>query len=66
MKLKKRARNARLAGEAHGRAKLSVGAVVNIREQASLGAYQRDLAQRYGVSQSTIWRVIHEKNWIER
>lgn len=43
-----------LRGEAHGRARLTNADVLAIRQSP---AKQRDLAAKYGVSQSTIWRA---------
>lgn len=44
-------------GEAHHAATLSDG---QIRELRSLrGFRQRDIAQMFGVSQSTVWRILH-------
>ena len=34
-----------------------------IRRRQELGWSQRELAKMYGVKQSTIWGILHRKNW---
>lgn len=45
--------------ERNGSAKLTSDEVRDIRECISKGETQRLLADRYGVSQSTVWRAVH-------
>lgn len=57
-------RGARFYGEAHPQCRLNVEKVHDIRRRwAAGGVKQRDLAAEYGVSQMTIYRVIHQHNW---
>ena len=44
--------------ERNGSAKLTPDEVRSIRECISKGETQRQVAERYGVSQSTVWRVV--------
>lgn len=51
-------------GIAHGQAKLSEQDVREIRQLYAVGdVSQRELAKRYGVNQSTLWKILHRKNW---
>lgn len=51
-------------GEKHGRARLTAEQVAEIRTQYATGkVYQKDLARRYGVSQSQISHIICDKAW---
>lgn len=61
MRAKGRGKNPpRHAGEVHPAASLTDAQVTEIRERwARGGVRQRDLAEGYGVSQSTIWRLIN-------
>jgi hypothetical protein len=49
----------RIAGEAHPKATLTDEQVADVRARRSAGEKQRDVAARYGVSQSTVWRMSH-------
>lgn len=50
-------------GENHPHAKLTVAAVLDIRASRAAGVYQAVLAERYGVSVQTIFRVNHREAW---
>ena len=50
-------------GAAHPAAKLTPEVIQEILRRGAAGEYQRDIAARFGVSQSTVWRVIHGKTW---
>jgi hypothetical protein len=57
-------------GEEHGMAKLTNEDVLTIRKLYAGGITdfnnkysQRELAKMYGVKQSTIWGILHRKNW---
>jgi hypothetical protein len=53
-----------IAGEGHARALLTEAAVIEIRRQHSLRtATLKELGERYGVSLSAIWMVVHRKTW---
>jgi len=54
-----RGRQAR--GNHNGMAKLTEQDILDIR--AITGMYQKDIAKRYGVSQSVISSIINRKNW---
>lgn len=60
MEAKGRARKVCPRGERNPNAHLSDGEVAELRRAASTGAKQRDIAKRFGVSQSTVWRLIHD------
>lgn len=47
-------------GESHHKAKLTEADVRAIRAS---GRTQRDLAAEYGVTQATIWHIIHRDTW---
>ena len=51
-------------GSRHGLAKLTEPDVIEIRRRAAAGEMQRDLAAHYGVSQSTVSRIIARGIWI--
>lgn len=58
----RQAESARLqCGEKASNRSLSADAVHRIRSETRMS--QRDLARMFGVSQSTIWRVLHAKTW---
>jgi hypothetical protein len=57
-------RRASQPGEANGRAKLTAGQVVRIRELAG-PVSQRELARRYGVSKGLIRKIVHREIWVE-
>jgi hypothetical protein len=50
-------------GERVGGARLTAASVAAIRAALAGGEEQRAVARRYGVSQSTVWRVLHGKTW---
>lgn len=50
-------------GEQHGCAKLTDAAVREIRSAYAAGTKQEQLAQRFGVRQQTISRVVTKKGW---
>ncbi len=51
-------------GEQHGMSRLTMGAAAAIRSRYAAGsASQRQLAREYGVSQTTIYRVIRGDIW---
>jgi len=50
-------------GAAHPAAKLTPEVIEEIRRRGAAGEYQRDIAAGFGVSQSTVWRVIHGTTW---
>lgn len=53
-----------MTGEAHGCAKLSESDVRDIRAAyAAGGCFQRELAQRYGVYQTVISKIVRGKLW---
>jgi hypothetical protein len=53
----------RRKGEQNGQSKLTWADVAEIREQARVGVSQRDLAETYQVSQTTIFDVISGRTW---
>ena len=53
------------SGESHHKAKLTVAIVRTIREWAPTGWPQRDLAAAFGVSQTTIGRILRRETWKE-
>lgn len=50
-------------GESNGRARLDAAQVAAIRAEAADGAKQRALARKYGVSFSTINKIVNRKSW---
>lgn len=51
-------------GEENGTAKLTDVAIMEIRGLWATGKYrQRDIAERYHVTQAAIWYVLHGKTW---
>jgi len=50
-------------GEAHGRAKLTEGDVLRIRERLSAGEIQESIAKAFGVSGNVICRINTGKLW---
>ena len=52
-----------LRGEDHGQAKLTWDDVRNIRTEYGGGALQRDLAQKFGVSQGLVSLIVINKIW---
>ncbi len=51
------------SGEANANAVLTEEAVRAIRVAARCGTSQRALARYFGVRQSTVWNVVHQKTW---
>ena len=51
-------------GEANSNAKLTDGAVADIRQCAASGQSLRSLAREYGVCKSTVRRVIQRETWL--
>lgn len=63
---KGRARWSTLRGEACNFAKLTAKQVKQIRTRYAAGAAtQTQLAHEYGVTQSAIWLIVHNKKWKE-
>lgn len=58
-----RGRSGSLRGEAHGRAKLTASDVETIRAEIAGGAVQRRLAERYGVTPTTILGIKKRRIW---
>ena len=50
-------------GELNGSARLSEAQVLQIRQLASSGVRQRDIARRFGISQAVVGRIHKRKNW---
>jgi hypothetical protein len=51
--------------EKHRNAKITMYTAQEVRRRYKEGGvYQRDLAREFGVSQRTIWNVIHHLNWV--
>ena len=59
-------RRASFRGEKNGLAKLTPELVAEIRRlRAETGMYQRALAKRFRVTQSTIWAVLNRRRWVD-
>jgi hypothetical protein len=56
-------RQARLKGEAHGRARVTAEQVKAIRRRGTEN--QDALAAEFGISQASVHRIIHRKTWKE-
>jgi len=56
----RKGRKAKVMGEANGNAKVTDETVRQIR--AATG-YQADIGARYGVSQTTVWKIKHGHSW---
>jgi DNA-binding MarR family transcriptional regulator len=54
----------RYRGEKHGMAKLTEYDVKEIRSLNNSQS-QRDVADKFGISQSSVWAIIHRKTWTE-
>lgn len=50
-------------GGKHWNAKLTRGDVVEIRRLAARGMMQKDIAERFGVSGTTVHKIVHRKRW---
>jgi hypothetical protein len=50
-------------GEASGQARLSEADVRVAREMAHEGRPQQDIAERLGIAQSSVSRIVNRKNW---
>ena len=53
-----------LAGEASGASRITKEQVRQIRDLAELGVYQRDIARRFGISQSQVSNIVTRKHWL--
>jgi hypothetical protein len=60
---KERKRSWSAPGALNPAARLTSKAVAEIREASAKGEFQRQIAKRYGVAQSTIGRIIRKENW---
>ena len=60
---KERKRSWSAPGALNPAARLTPKAVAEIREAAEKGEFQRQIAKRYGVAQSTVGRIIRKENW---
>lgn len=49
-------------GERHGRAKMTVEQVREIRSLRGIEPY-RSIARRYGLARSTVWAILDHSNW---
>lgn len=56
-------RNNHTFGELHPSAKINSADVVEIRKMAEQGVRQRDIATLYGITQHSVWSIIHRKTW---
>lgn len=54
------------AGENHGRAKLTENDVEHIRANHANGLSQRELATAFGVTKTTIARIVKRKGWVTK
>jgi hypothetical protein len=53
----------RAVGAKHGRSKLTLDQVNEIRERCAAGANQTHLGQEFGVDRVTIWKIHHGRLW---
>lgn len=61
---KKRQRNGICPGESHGNSKVTEDDVRKMRElYASKKATQTGLAAQFGLSQASVWAILHRKTW---
>lgn len=60
MEVKGRDRKVGPTGVRNGNADLTSAEVAEIRRLVAGGMKQRDVAARFGCSQSTVWRIVHE------
>jgi len=56
-------RQSRQKGEKSGRAKLTNATVKEARKLWSKGVMQKDIAEKLGVTHTSIWQVINGKTW---
>lgn len=59
----RRVRPGKAKGEKQGSSKLKTCQVLEIRELAAQGMYQRDIAKRFGVVKSTIGKIARKEAW---
>lgn len=50
-------------GEKHGMSKLTQEKVKKIREEFSQNVSMKTLANQFGVTKQTVWRIVREKGW---
>jgi hypothetical protein len=50
-------------GQAHPGAKLNESAVMEIRRQWARNVSQSEMARQFGVSQNTVWAIVHRRSW---
>lgn len=50
-------------GEKHGCAKLTKEKIIEIRALGKLKIKQRDIGKQFGITQATVWRILHRKLW---
>lgn len=63
MKARKRYVISGVRGEANGQSKLTTTDVIEIRAMSEHGVTQKDIAQRFGVPQSSVSKIIRRKQW---
>lgn len=51
-------------GANHPRSKLTEAQVTELRQSAADGARHRDLAEKYGVSEAVVSRIVNNKAWV--
>lgn len=52
-----------IIGTEHHSTNLTDADIVTIRSLAALGATQRQLSKQFGISQSSIWRIVNRVTW---
>ena len=55
----------RMYGESNPKAKLTDANISSIREMRENGMTQQSIADRFGVSQHTIWQILSNKTWLK-
>jgi len=55
--------NAPSLGEAHGMSRLTAGQVTEIRTLAASGITNAEIARRFSISDTHIWRIVSRRNW---
>mgnify|MGYP000128423906 CR=1 FL=1 len=59
-----RSKGRSLTGEKHPRVKLQPCQVLEIRERYAFGGVsQTKLAEEYGIGDTQVWRIVHNKKW---